>query len=331
MLQKKENRMLKKLILLTLLLISGVFAREKLEKIVIAGPSANVSLPLFHMIESGALNSVAKKVEFKLWNNPDQLRAMIINKEVDFVAVPTNVASILYNKKQSIQMLNVSIWGILQILVRDKNIDTLEKLKGKSLVVPWRGDMPDIVLKSIMKQKGIGKKDINIIYVSNPMDAAQQLIMRRQDNALLPEPAVSMVLRKTDSFPVSVIAPQLYRGIDLQKEWGEAFNIDAKIPTAGMAVVGNMRNNKEVVNTFEKAYEDAMKWYKTHPKEAGKLVVKYTKMFTPEAVEDSISHVQMSVIPAKEARKDIEFFFKKLKEQSPKIIGGALPDEGFYR
>ena len=98
-----------------------------------------------------------------------------------------------------------------------------------------------------------------------------------------------------------------------------------------MAVVGKMRENKETVKTVEKAYEEATKWYKSHQKEAAKLVAKYVKMFTPEAVEDSISHVQMNVVSAQEAKKDVEFFFTKLKEQSPKIIGGALPDGGFYR
>ncbi|BDY12379.1 ABC transporter substrate-binding protein [Hydrogenimonas cancrithermarum] len=323
--------MLKKIVMLGALLIAtATFAAQKLEKIVIAGPAANVSHPIFHMIETGALKDVAKKVEFRLWNNPDQLRAMIINKEVDFVAIPTNVGAILYNKKQPIQLLNVSVWGILQILVRDRSIDTLEKLRGKSLVVPWRGDMPDIVLRSIMKEKGISKKEIKLIYVSNPMDAAQQLIMRRQDNALLPEPATSMVLRKTKSFPVSIVAPELYRGIDLQKEWGAAFGTESKIAQAGMAVVGDIRQNKAVIEAFEKAYKEAMAWYKAHPKEAGEMVVKQIKMFTPEAVADSIAHVQLDVVPAKEARKDIEFFFTQMKNDSPKIIGGALPDEGFY-
>ncbi len=323
--------MLKKIAIFTALLIAtATFGAQKLEKIVIAGPAANVSHPIFHMIEKGALKDVADKVEFRLWNNPDQLRAMIINKEVDFVAVPTNVAAILYNKKQPVTLLNVSVWGILQILVRDQSIDTLEKLKGHALVVPWRGDMPDIVLRAIMKKKGIGKKEIELIYVSNPMDAAQQLIMRRQDNALLPEPATSMVLRKTKSFPISIVAPELYRGIDLQKEWGEAFGTEAKIAQAGMAVVGKMRDNKEVVEAFEKAYEEAMEWYKAHPKEAGEMVVKHVKMFTPEAVSDSISHVQLNVVRAKEAKKDIEFFFTQMQKKSPKIIGGALPDEGFY-
>jgi len=321
---------LKKLILLCSILLSAASAAT-LDKIVIAGPAANVSHPIFRMIESGALKGIAKKVEFRLWNNPDQLRAMILNKEVDFVAVPTNVGAILYNKKQPIRLLNVSIWGILHILVRDKNIDTLEKLKGKSLVVPWRGDMPDIVLRTVMKAKKIGKDEIKLIYVSNPMDAAQQLIMRRQDNALLPEPAVSMVLRKTKSFPVSIIAPELYRGIDLQKEWGEAFGTKGRIPTAGIAAVGKIRQDTRAQEAFQNAYAEAAKWYKTHPKEAAKLVVKYVKLFTPEAVADSISHVQMEVVPAKAARKEMEFFFSKLQEESPKLIGGQLPDDGFYR
>jgi len=89
---------MKKLLLLLTLLLTLTQATEKMDKIIIAGPPANVSHPVFKMIEDGVLSEYADKVEFVMWKNPDQLRAMIINKEVDFVAVPTNVASILYNK-----------------------------------------------------------------------------------------------------------------------------------------------------------------------------------------------------------------------------------------
>ena len=321
--------MILKIVSAVILVSSLVFA-QKLEKIVVAGPSANVSHPFLRMIESGALNDYAKKVEFKLWKNPDQLRAMIINKEVDFVATPTNVASILYNKKQPIKMLNVSVWGILKILVRDKNIKHLEGLKGKELVVPWRGDMPDIVLRAIMKKKGLSKDDIKLTYVSNPMDAAQQLIMRRADNILLPEPASSMVLRKTKSFPVNIIAPTVFIGIDLQDEWGDAYKREPKIPQAGVAVIGDMINNKELVAKFNTEYKKAMQWYKEHPKEAGDMVAKYIDMFKPEAIADSISRVKLEVKDAKESKEQIEFFFNVLKDDDPKIIGGSLPDDNFY-
>ncbi len=321
---------MKKILLILSLLLTLSLGSEKLEKIIIAGPPANVSHPVFKMIEDGVLSEYADKVEFVMWKNPDQLRAMIINKEVDFVAVPTNVASILYNKKQPIKLLNVSVWGILKILVRDEKIKKLEDLKGSELVVPWRGDMPDIVLRSIMKKKGLGKEDIKLIYVSNPMDAAQQLIMRRADNILLPEPATSMVLRKTKSFPINIVAPSVFRGVDLQEDWGEVYNREAKIPQAGMAVVGDMIAKKEIVKKFEAEYVKAMEWYKNNTKEAGELVVKYVEMFDADAITDSISFVQLDVKKAIDVKEDLDFFFNVLKEENPKIIGGALPDENFY-
>ena len=52
------------------------------------------------------------KIEFKLWNNPDELRALILKKEVDFIALPTNVATNLYNKGIDLKLLNVSTWAI---------------------------------------------------------------------------------------------------------------------------------------------------------------------------------------------------------------------------
>ncbi len=302
----------------------------KLDKIIIAGPMANVSHPVFKMMESGALDSIANEVVFKLWKNPDQLRAMIINKEVDFVAVPTNVASILYNKEQPIKLLNVSVWGILKILTRDKNIKSLEDLKGKELIVPWRGDMPDIVLRAVLKKKGLSKDDIKITYVSNPMDAAKQLIMRKADNILLPEPATSMVLRKTKSFPVKLVAPTVFRGIDIQKEWGEAYQRKSTIPQAGMAVIGKMLKNKEAIKLFEAEYAKAMTWYKANPKEAGELSAKYVTMFTGDAFTDSIGFTQLEVKRAIDVKDEIDFFFNVLKEDNPKTIGGSLPDENFY-
>lgn len=321
---------MKKIIFLLSVLLLQVMAIEKLDKIIIAGPPANVSHPVFKMIEEGALKEYADKVEFVMWKNPDQLRAMIINKEVDFVAIPTNVASILYNKKQPIKLLNVSVWGILKILSRDENIKHIEDLKGAELVVPWRGDMPDIVLRSIMKKKGLGKKEIKLIYVSNPMDAAQQLILRRADNILLPEPATSMVMRKTKSFPVSIIAPTVFRSVDLQSEWGDVYEREGKIPQAGMAVVGDMIEKKEIVKAFEEAYVKAMAWYKTHKKEAGELVAKNIDMFDPVAITDSIGFVQLDVKKAIDSKEELDFFFNVLKEENPKIIGGDLPDEKFY-
>jgi len=56
---------MKKIVLaLTFLLTLNSSAEEvkKLDKLILSGPMASVSHPLIHMIETGALNDVAKKV-----------------------------------------------------------------------------------------------------------------------------------------------------------------------------------------------------------------------------------------------------------------------------
>jgi NitT/TauT family transport system substrate-binding protein len=299
-----------------------------MNKIVIAGPFASVSHPILHMIERGALKDVAKEVEFRLWKNPDELRAMAINGALDFLAIPTNTAAILNNKGVDIKLLNVSTWGILGMISRDKNLKTLKDFKGKKIAVPFRADMPDIVFKQLLKKQGLDpKKDFELVYVSSPVDAMQMLILRRIDHSLLAEPAISVALRKTKSFPVKIIAPDLYRSVDLQKEWAKVFNTDAEIAQAGIAILGRMKNEK-IISRFMEEYDKSLSWYMSHPKEAGILVAREIDMLSEDG--DSIAHINMKSVDALQAKEKLEFFFNVLKEEDPKSIGGKLPKDSFY-
>ena len=322
--------MLKKIVLIVSLILSLNAAEfQKQKKLILSGPMASVSHPLLHMMETNALSDVADKVEFIMWKNPDELRALTLRGRADFIAVPTNVAANLYNKGVNIKLLNVSIWGILGMITRDKEKKTLADFKGCDIAMPFRADMPDIVFEEIVKKQGFDpKKDFNLKYVGSPIDAMQMLILRRVDHALLAEPAISMALRKTSSFPLKLIAPDLYRSSDLQKEWGEVFKIEGRVPQAGMAMVGEQ--DSHVVKRFNEEYAKSLEWYKTHPKEAGELVARHIKMLNADAVADSLEYVQLDNVSAKESKEDLEFFYNVLKKNNPKSIGGKLPDDKFY-
>lgn len=317
-----------KKIFLVLVCVVNLFATQ-LDKLVIAGPVATVSHPFFKMIESGALSDVAKKVEFRLWQNPDELRAILLKNEAHIVAVPTNVAANLYNRGVDIKLINIPVWGILEIVTRDKNIKTINDLKGQEIVVPFRADMPDIVLQAIIKKAGFDpKKDFKLVYAPTPPDAMQMLILRRADNVLLAEPATSMAMRKTGSFPLKLIAPDIYRSINLQKEWGRVYGVEGKVPQAAVAVVGKLDAN--IAKRVEEEYTKALSWYKSNPMEAGVTVEKNIDFFKADAVSDSIANVQLISKNAFDAKDDLEAFFKVLLEIEPKLIGGKIPDEGFY-
>ncbi len=306
-------------------------APDRLAELVLAGPPASVSNPLVRIAESGTLADLAKEVRFVGWRDPDQLRAMALDGKADVLAMPVNVAANLYNRGAKLRLVNVSAWGILWIVSRDPEVHTLKDLVGKEIAMPFRGDMPDIVFSLLAEREGIDpRNDVRLRYVASPIDAMQLLLLRRVDHALLAEPAVSMALRKSGSFPVSLVAPELYRAVDLQQEWKRAFGGDARIPQAGIAVLGALRDRPDAVARIAAAYDRGLAWCDAHAKQCGEIVSKHVPMLSAEAIADAIGHGHMQAVSAAEARPALEALFRKLIEKSPGLVGGKLPPDDFY-
>ena len=318
-------------VVLAFLVVTGTASAQKLPRLTLAGPSAAVSNPLIHMVDSGALADLADVVEFVPWRDPDQLRVMALDGRADVLAMPSNVAANLYNRGAKLRLLNVSTWGVLWLVSRDPALKSLADLRGKELAMPFRGDMPDIVFQLLAEQQGLDvRKDLSLRYVASPIDAMQLLVMRRVDHALLAEPAVSMALRKTGSFPLSVIAPELHRSVDLQQEWGRVFERPARIPQAGIAVMGALRDRPDVIARIEAEYARSLAWCRANAESCGKAVAARIDMLSPEAVADSIAVSQLEAVPAADARAELEFMFGHLLRKNPALVGGKLPDDGFY-
>ncbi|HRP95969.1 MAG TPA: ABC transporter substrate-binding protein [Rhodocyclaceae bacterium] len=311
--------------------IAGQACADKLPRLVLAGPTAAVSFPLIHMAESGALADIAESVEFVAWRDPDQLRVLALDGKADVLAMPTNVAANLYNRGAPVRLVNVSTWGILWLLSRDAEIATLDDLRGEEIAMPFRADMPDLLFGAISEGLGLDpRSDFKLRYVATPMDAMQLLIARRVDHALLAEPAVSMALRRTQSFPVSVIAPELHRAVDLQAEWGRAFGRGARIPQAGIAVMGALRAQPQLIAAIEAAYRDSLAWCQADAGACGELVARHIDMLSAEAVADAVAASPLEAVPAAEARAELEFLYTTLMARSPAVVGGRMPDDAFY-
>lgn len=309
----------------------AVVGTKKVPRLLLAGPYATVSNPLIRIVEAGLLKDVAEKVEFITWRTPDQLRAMALKGEADFMAMPSNLAANLYNRGAKVQLLNIGIWGILWMLARRDGLKTLADFKGEEVVMPFRGDMPDAVFRLLCTKQGINPdKDLTLRYVASPLDAMQLLITRRADNALLADPAIAVGLRKTQSFPVSAIAPTLYRSVSIQAEWGRVFNRDPHFPQAGIVALGAQLGNKSLAAAMEAACVEAQAWCEANPDACGEMVAKRIDALTPEGVADAVKADDAKIVVGKEARPELEFFYRQLLEMQPGLVGGKLPDDGFY-
>lgn len=332
--KRRASRLIGGALLAATVFISGAAAAAgKLDRLTLSGPFAAVSYPLLHMVDSGALKDLAETVEFLPWKDPDQLRVLAIDgkTKVDFIAMPGNVAANLYNRGVKLQLINVSTWGVLWLVSRDPALKTLADFRDKEVVMPFRADMPDIVFQLLADKAGLDpKKNFRLRYVGTPLDAMQLLIARRADHALLSEPAVSMALRKTKSFPLNVVAPELFRAVDLQQEWGRLLTRPARIPQAGIAAMGQALGRPALIERFQQAYAASLQWCEAKPDECGALVAKRIDLLTPEGVADSVRADNTAFVTAQDAKAELEFFFAQLHARQPALLGGKLPDSGFY-
>jgi NitT/TauT family transport system substrate-binding protein len=300
-------------------------------RLLLAGPPAVVSFPLLHMIESGALNDLAQHIEFQVWTNPDQLRALSLNANADFIAMPTNVAANMYNRGVPLRLVNVSVWGILWMVSRNPDMKSLADFQGEEIAIPFRADMPDIMFTYLAEQAGLDPhKDFTVRYTATPMDAMQLLIMRRVDHALLAEPAVSMALRKTRSFPLSMVAPDLYRSVDMQQEWGRLLQTKPLVPQAGMVVLGDKRTDDIWVARLEQAYATSYQWCIATPQSCGEMAARHIDLLTPESATDAIEAWPAHYATASESQQALRDFLQLLLEREPATVGGKLPDSVFY-
>ncbi len=301
------------------------------DKLIFAVPFAPVSYPIMKMIEDSVFNSLGKKTEVVLWKTPDQLRALIVGNQADFFAVPSNVGAMFYNKNIDVKLLNISIWRAIWLVSTSNDKKTIADFKGEEIVMPFKGDMPHIVFMEIAKKQGLDpEKDFILDYVASPMDAAQKMITRRADNALLIDPAVSTVIEKSKSGITSFIAPTLYRSVDLQNEWGRLFGTENEIPFAGTIALGEILEDTAAIELFNKEFAKATEWCMTHPQETAKMVVKYVPQLDEIGVTEAMKSVLLKAVEAKNVKQKLEEFFSILKESKPALIGGELPDSNFY-
>ena len=298
----------------------------KIDKIVISSPFSPLIMPMAYIVENDLLQDVADETELVVWNNPDQLRAMMTQEQAQFVSVPSNVASTFYNKGTDLKLLRVSIWGVFYVISTNTSIESLHDLKGEEVYVPFRGDQPDLVFQYICQQNGINPfEDFQIQYVASPLDVTINMLSGNAEHAVTLEPGAAVAIMKAEAQGLVV-----ERVIDIQAEWGNATGQDPRLPNAGVVALPNIRDHPEAIEAFCEAYDEAVLWSNENPHEAALLAAQYVEGVNAAAYEESLNYTIFESVSAKESREELETMFTCFMDLSPATIGGKLPDDGFY-
>jgi NitT/TauT family transport system substrate-binding protein len=321
------------MIVLCMALLVGCVAPQpqpaaKLPKLTLVGPAGPMTIPLAYLVENNKLADIAEETELVIWENPEQLRAIASGgQQAHFVTLPSNAAATFYNKGMDLQMLDITVWGILYVVSADPDIKSIEDLRGKEVVVPFKGNMPDLLFNYICERKGISTAtDLTIFYANSPQQAAQLILSGQKTISVLTEPLTTQVLMKAKATGMP-----LYRSIDIQKEWSEATGMGDRIPIAGTAALPAVKDNPAVIERFMQEYSQAVQWLKDNPDQAGALASEIEQLgFEAGPVAESVQNTTWDFTQVKDCQQDIETFFTALADLDPAAIGGKLPDEGLY-
>lgn len=306
-------------------LAPSVAAREEVLRL--AGPAAVVSFPLLHMVESGALEAHAQRVEFRLWQNPDQLRVLLANDEIDYSAAPVNLPALMAGRGQPVRLLNVSVWGIIWLVSRDPAVQGFADLKGKELALPFQRDLPAILVDELLLSHGLqAGRDLTLRPVRDGQDAQALLLAGRADHALLVEPAVSLLLWRNQQ---QKGAP-LFRVQSLESAWKQSFPAQPELPQAGLMASARMADRRELARAVVDAYGESARWCSAQARECAELVHRHLPHLPVAAIEQSIRVTRLESRTASEAREPLEALYRLIAERHPQAIGGAMPAAGFY-
>ncbi len=300
----------------------AVLRAAPLARLALYGPPAGPSITLAHAVATGALAGLSPDVSLTVWRNPDELRAGLTSGAIDLSVVPVQAAANLYNRGMGLRLVNAMTDGLYSIVGAEGLAADLAGLAGKRLAVPFVNDTPDFILRALLAHHGL---TLDLVPAGSPTEAAQLLLAGQIDAALLSEPAATVaVLRGKEA------GRPMARLISVQAEWGAVTGLGPRIPQAGLAVTQAFSEaSGDRIAELHEILAQVSEQVNADPAAAAAHASAALELPAP-VLAASIPHSALVARTASSIRADIEAMLSLMASTDAAIIGGKLPDDGFY-
>lgn len=285
---------------------------------VLSGPTA-VSMANF--INESIFVGKGVKTNFEILSQPQLASASVISKEADIVTLPTNTASILYNKKVDYKVAGVILWGNLYLA--SSELKSIEDIKGKEIFLTGKGATPDILLRMWLKDKGLNpEKDVKITYLPGAQELATYMLSGKAKTAVLPEPILTKVLMKNDKVTIKY---------DFQKYWKEKYKTEIGYPQTVIFVKNDLiKNGSVALDTFLYEYERNIDNIRNNRAMMAQEGAKLDIGLTAQILDKSLERSNFKYVDGIQAKSMIDTYLKALYDFDPATVGGKIPNADFY-
>lgn len=279
-------------------------------------------LPLQDKAANGGAN---ENYEFSMMTAADELLPLMIKGELDIALLPSNVASVLYQKTNGgVTVIDINTLGVLYMVSGDSSISSVADLAGKTIYLTGKGTTPDYVLHYILNGNGIdADQDCTLEYRSEATEVAALLAENSDAIGLLPQPFVTAACAQNDA--LSVI-------MDMNAEWEKLQGENGSRLVTGVTVVRNefLQEHENAVAAFMEEHKASAESMNTDVENGAKLAVASEIIAKEPIALKAIPKCNITYIDGNEMKQALSGYLQVLYEQNPESVGGALPQDDFY-
>ncbi len=284
------------------------------------GPTSIGMVKLLNDSETGAAQN---EYTFQLAGAADELTPLLLKGELDVVAVPANLAAVLYNKSEgAVQFLAVNTLGVLYIVEKGGDAVTdWESLRGQTIYATGKGTTPEYTLTYLLAQHGLTLgTDVTVEWKTEPSEVVAQMASDSHAIAMLPQPYVTVAQTKLDGLRVA---------LDLTASWDELHN-GSQCITAGLVVRREFAEaHPQALAAFLSEYAASTQYANDHVSETAQLVEQYD-IVKAAVAEKAIPYCNIVCLSGSDMIPALKGYLQVLFDQNPASVGGAMPGDDFY-
>ena len=283
------------------------------------------TLGLLPLEDKAANGEAGENYEFSMMTAADELLPMMIKGELDIALLPSNVASILYQKTNGgVTVIDINTLGVLYMVSGDSSITGVEDLAGRTIYLTGKGTTPDYVLHYILSGNGMdADSDCTLEYKSEATEVAALLAENPDAIGLLPQPFVTAACAQNDA--LSVI-------LDMNAEWEKLQGEDGSRLVTGVTVVRNefLQEHENAVAAFMEEHQASAQSMNSDVENGAKLAAASEIIAKEPIALKAIPKCNITYIDGADMKQALSGYLEVLYEQNPESIGGALPGDDFY-
>jgi NitT/TauT family transport system substrate-binding protein len=290
--------------------------------------SGTTGFSMAPLMQSHADGNAKLNYNFKVEADASNVNAALINGTVDIAALPTNAASVVYNKTGgAIQILAINTLGVLYLLDNGNNITTFEDLRGKTIAAPAQN--PTFIFQYLCEKNGlkvgkVGDADADVIIdngFTSPAELQSNVAAGNITLAVLPEPLVTIT--KSANADVKV-------AMDLTAEWNKVSPENSLVQGCIVVRKEFAEQHPAEVAAFLKEYEASVNFLMSNVSEASEMVAAQGIFAKAQVAAKAIPNCNICYMTGEEMKNAMTSFLTIMLGVQPNSIGGKLPGDDFY-